>query len=159
MTENEVIDILKKRLGNKIISIEAPRKRRIYIRVSRDDIVEAGRFLFFDMKCRLAIATGLETVEGIEILYHFYQDAERQMINLKVLAEKPDLSTYSLGAHFLAANWIEREIAEMYGVTFIGHPDPRRLLLSDDWKEGCYPFRKDFDPSENEGSRIGYRDN
>ena len=157
MTEQQAIDRLKKRLGDKILSIANPRKRRVYLYVDKQDLVEVACFIFFEMKCRLCTSTAHEIPEGIEIIHHFYQDLERVMINLKVLAPKPDLTVPSIGAHFEAANWIEREMAEMYGVTFDGHPDPRRLLLSDDWPECVYPFRKDFDPTGIEGSRHGKR--
>jgi Ni,Fe-hydrogenase III large subunit/Ni,Fe-hydrogenase III component G len=46
-----------------------------------------------------------------------------------------------------AAHWYEREAKDMLGLIPEGHPDPRRLVLHDDWPEGVYPLRKDFDPS------------
>lgn len=158
MTEEKAMQILSERLGKKIVAMENPRKRRVYLFVNRENLIESGKFLFFDMGCRLCIATALETPEGIEIIYHYYHDDERVMINLKTLAPKPGLNMPSLGAHFEAANWIEREMAELYGVTFEGHPDPRRLLMSDDWPEGVYPFRSDFDPTLVDDSRVGRRE-
>jgi len=41
-------------------------------------------------------------------------------------------------------NWIEREMRELLGITFEGHPDPRRLLLPDNWPDGVYPLRQDY---------------
>ena len=46
-----------------------------------------------------------------------------------------------------AAHWYEREVQDLFGMVPIGHPDPRRLVLHDDWPEGVYPLRKDFDPA------------
>ncbi|MFN8591034.1 MAG: NADH-quinone oxidoreductase subunit C [Thermomicrobiales bacterium] len=46
-----------------------------------------------------------------------------------------------------AANWYEREVHDLLGLAPIGHPDPRRLVLHDDWPAGVYPLRKDFDPA------------
>jgi Ni,Fe-hydrogenase III large subunit len=46
-----------------------------------------------------------------------------------------------------AAHWYEREVRDMFGLEPVGHPDPRRLIHHDDWPEGVYPLRKDFDPS------------
>jgi Ni,Fe-hydrogenase III component G len=47
-----------------------------------------------------------------------------------------------------AAHWYEREVQDMLGLVPIGHPDPRRLVHHDDWPDGVYPLRKDFDPSQ-----------
>jgi Ni,Fe-hydrogenase III large subunit/Ni,Fe-hydrogenase III component G len=46
-----------------------------------------------------------------------------------------------------AAHWYEREVQDLLGLVPVGHPDPRRLVLHDDWPDGVYPLRKDFDPS------------
>jgi len=78
----------------------------------------------------------------VEILYHFALDPQGKIVSLKVLAEKPALQMESVASFLPAANWIEREINEMFGVEFLGHPDMRRLLLPDDWPEGEYPHRR-----------------
>lgn len=46
-----------------------------------------------------------------------------------------------------AAHWYEREVQDLLGLTAVGHPDPRPLVLHDDWPTGVYPLRKDFDPA------------
>ncbi|MRR08830.1 Fe-S-binding domain-containing protein, partial [bacterium] len=51
------------------------------------------------------------------------------------------------------ANWSEREIRDLLGVEFDGHPDPRRLVLSDDWPQGVHPLRRDFDYSAKPPAR------
>ena len=51
---------------------------------------------------------------------------------------------------YRASQWHERECAEMFGITFVGHPDPRNILLPDDWVG--YPLRKDYEfPKEYHG--------
>jgi Ni,Fe-hydrogenase III large subunit/Ni,Fe-hydrogenase III component G len=46
-----------------------------------------------------------------------------------------------------AANWYEREVRDLLGIEPLGHPDPRRLVLHDDWPDDVHPLRKDFDPA------------
>ncbi len=50
----------------------------------------------------------------------------------------------SLTPYIPSANWYEREIQDMFGLVAVGHPDPRPLVLYDDWPTGYYPLRKDF---------------
>jgi NADH-quinone oxidoreductase subunit C len=66
----------------------------------------------------------------------------RQRLAVKALLPKSALSMPSSAAIYRAAQWHERECAEMYGITFVGHPDPRHILLPDDWIG--YPLRKDY---------------
>jgi NADH-quinone oxidoreductase subunit C len=98
------------------------------------------------MRARFSIATGSDTVKGIEILYHFSFDSRGGVfISLRVLLEdKKHPCIDSLTPVFKAADWIEREIHELLGVDFKGHPKLAHLLLVEDWPEGKYPLRKDF---------------
>ena len=80
----------------------------------------------------------------MEILYHFTIEDINLLISLRVKLSKSKLEIDSLAPSFEAANWIEREIHELFGINFKGHPDLRRLLLSDEWPEGVYPLRRDY---------------
>jgi NADH-quinone oxidoreductase subunit C len=66
----------------------------------------------------------------------------KQRLAIKALLPKSALSMPSATPVYRAAQWHERECAEMFGITFTGHPDPRHILLPDDW-EG-FPLRKDY---------------
>jgi Ni,Fe-hydrogenase III component G len=76
--------------------------------------------------------------------YHFCFDEDRFILTVKALAPWPDPTIESLAQDLPAALWIEREIHDLLGLSFEGHPDPRRLILPDDWPEGSYPLRRDF---------------
>lgn len=84
-----------------------------------------------------------------ELNYHLVSIPLRQKVRIRVRLSGNDPVVDSLVPVWLGANWLEREVFDLFGIQFTGHPDLRRILLPDDW-EG-YPLRKDF-PVE------GYRD-
>ena len=81
----------------------------------------------------------------MEILYHFTFEDINLVMSFRVrLADKTRLEIDSLFPLFKGADWIEREMHELLGINFIGHPNLKRLLLPDDWPEGVYPLRRDY---------------
>jgi NADH-quinone oxidoreductase subunit C len=84
-----------------------------------------------------------------ELNYHLVSIPRREKVRLKVKLSGNDPVVDSLVPVWPGANWLEREIFDLFGIRFSGHPDLRRILLPDDW-EG-YPLRRDY-PVE------GYRD-
>ncbi|MDJ0911419.1 MAG: NADH-quinone oxidoreductase subunit C [Woeseiaceae bacterium] len=133
-------------LGDAILNYEQKSERRIYIDIAPDTVLDSGRLMFLEIGARLQIATGVDTRQGIEVMYHWALDGEDCLVTVRVLTphEKPELE--SLAPFCPAAEWIEREIWELLGIRFLNHPDLRHLLLSDDWPEGDYPLRKDRPP-------------
>jgi NADH-quinone oxidoreductase subunit C len=75
----------------------------------------------------------------LEVVYNLYSISRNERVRLKVLTAE---SVDSVTSVWPAANWLEREVFDLFGVQFKNHPDLRRLLLPPDW-EG-YPLRKDF---------------
>jgi len=138
-----ILDEIKDRLKDKILDWHEHAARRIYITINPRDIQEVASTLFKDLALRFTIATGQDTPGGLEILYHFSFDKTGQIISVRVLIEdkkKPQI--HSITPLFPAAEWIEREIWEMLGINFLGHPNLKRLLLAEEWPEGKYPLRK-----------------
>ena len=74
-----------------------------------------------------------------------------------MLVKKPELSLPTMTDFMPAANWIEREIHELLGVNFVGHPRLDKLLLPDDWQEGIYPLRKKTYESVQENAERDYK--
>jgi len=78
----------------------------------------------------------------IEVVYHLYSYEHRHWIVLKVDAPRDNPVMPTVETVWKAANWLEREIYDLLGVTFEGHSDLRRLLMPEDWIG--FPLRKDF---------------
>ncbi len=153
MTREEILKDLNTRFKDDIIDFFDKSPKRVYIEIKPESLVKLATHIFKDLGARFNIATGLDGRVHMEILYHFIIEDISLLISLRVkLAKskfdfgksKSNLEIDSLAPHFEAANWIEREIHEMLGIRFRGHPDLRRLLLSDDWPEGVYPLRCDY---------------
>lgn len=140
----DIVEKIKEKFSDKILNFEEKSIRRIYINFKPEDIPAAVKFVFKDLGCRFSTATGIDTPSGIEILYHFSEDATGKIITLStVIADKKNPQIQSITPVIRGAEWIEREIWELLGVNFIGHPNLKHLLLIDDWPEGKYPLRKD----------------
>ena len=91
----------------------------------------------------LATITGVDRGNAVEVIYHF--DCRPAMLNLKIPIPKDDLKIFTITDIFPGAILYERDLMEMLGVKVEGHPDPQRLFLPDDWPEGEYPLRKEFE--------------
>jgi ech hydrogenase subunit E len=88
---------------------------------------------------------GVETGQ-IEILYHFRRGAA--VVGLRVRTDRDAASVPSICDTIPSASFMERETSELFGVEVEGMPPHGRLFLADDWPEGVYPLRKDFEPEQ-----------
>ncbi len=139
----DLIAELEKKYPGLDVKVHTP--RRVYLTIDRAHAYDLSRFLFEEKGCRLSIATGIDTRRGIEIMYNFSHDASGTYYNVKTVVPKDDLSIKSLTDFLPAANWIEREIRELLGVDFIGHPNLTPLLTPDDWPDAAHPLRRDYE--------------
>jgi NADH-quinone oxidoreductase subunit C len=88
--------------------------------------------------------------ERFDVIYCLYSTRHRHRVRMKVkVADKQPLA--SVTGVWTAANWLEREVYDMFGVNFTGHPDLRRILMPEDWQG--YPQRKDY-PLEGPGELL-----
>ncbi len=79
----------------------------------------------------------------LQMVYVLWSIPNRLSLRVKCLLELDALEIDSVVPLWNAANWLEREVYDLFGVTFRGHPDPRRILMPLDYAEG-HPLRKDF---------------
>ena len=116
--------------------------------VSRDHLPAVARTLrdrdelTFSFLAELTAADYWPREPRFELVYIIVSIAGRRRVRLKVRLHGADPHVASVSAIWPAANWLEREVWDLFGIAFDGHPDPRRLLMPEDW-EG-YPLRKDY---------------
>ena len=112
--------------------------------VPKDSLLETVRDLkngprsFDNLHC----ITAIDRIEKIELVYTLYSLHKHHGITLKINLTYDDLKIPSLTGLWKSANWLEREVYDLFGVVFSDHPDLRRILNPYDWKD--YPLRKSY---------------
>ena len=84
------------------------------------------------------------------VVYHLYSYKSHERLRVKAPVHERDATIQSIAPLWKAANWLEREAYDMFGITFEGHPDLRRILMPDDFE--AHPLRKDY-PLRGRGER------
>jgi NADH-quinone oxidoreductase subunit C len=88
--------------------------------------------------------TGVDYGTGaVDVVYQMFSTVHKRALRVRCELAYDALAIDSVVGLWKAANWLEREVFDLFGVTFRGHPDLRRILMPDDYAEG-YPLRKDF---------------
>jgi NADH-quinone oxidoreductase subunit C len=144
MTRDEAVVRIKSALGNRLRDLQQPSPKRLYLEVDSKVIPETARILFNDFEARLQTASAVDAPGEIEILYHWALDRLDLIVTVRTRIDRDQPEIASITAICPAAEWIEREMWELFGISFQGHPDLRHLLLSDDWPEGKHPLRRDY---------------
>ncbi len=146
MTTNEIHQKLKARFGDAVGPLSEP-KIDPFCAVQAGRLVEACRWLKSEPGVELDFCEDLTAVDWprrnvIEVVYHLFSYRHRHGLVLKVEADRGNPVVPSVEGVWKAANFMEREVYDLFGVTFTGHPDLRRILLPDDWVG--HPLRKDY---------------
>ena len=96
----------------------------------------------FDM---MSDVTGIDYGQGrpVEVVYQMYSTRHKHALRVRCPLDTDPLEIDSVAVLWRSANWLEREVYDMFGVAFRGHPDLRRILMPIDYAEG-HPLRKDF---------------
>ncbi len=147
MTAEQIAQALRKRIGDGLLET-APRGRtRLYLTINPAVVVDAADELFNALGGRFVItaATDQREEHGGFLVSHFFafdQDDLYVALHARVPEDAPRID--SITPIIPGAGWSEREVQDLMGVEAVGHPDPRRLVLPDDWPEGLYPLRCDF---------------
>jgi Ni,Fe-hydrogenase III large subunit/Ni,Fe-hydrogenase III component G len=110
-------------------------------------LADACGALATDERARLVVMTGTdERSQGRGFgLYYLFALPSGSFVSVETQVDPADPVFPAVTRTVPAAHWYEREVKDMFGVEPSGHPDPRRLVLHDDWPRGQHPLRKDFD--------------
>ena len=142
-----VVEELTRRFKDRIGLLYAPHLNEIYLQGGMELVSGFCAHLYRNWKARLVtvFADDARAGEGVFRLYYVLAlDAAHGFLILRVPVSPGAPEFTSLTNAIPAVNWQEREIQDLFGLKLIGHPNPRRCALHDDWPE-VHPLRKDFD--------------
>ena len=145
MVNHDIIMAIKTQLGDRILKFEQKSDQRFYLDFAGETLTFVSGKMLDEFGARLQIATGVDTRDGIEVMYHWALDKEACVVTFRILLDHAEPTLDSIALICPAAEWIEREMWELLGIHFKNHPDMRHLLLADDWPEGNYPMRRNHE--------------
>ncbi len=118
------------------------------ISVDRSDIREACALLKNDAACPFNFLSDITCVDWypadprFEVVYHLLSIPKKERVRLKVRLNSASPAVESLTSVWPGANYFEREVFDLFGIRFTGHPYLRRILMPEDWQG--HPLRKDY---------------
>jgi len=147
-----ILGVLEKELAARGLKLATASPRRMTLEVAVDGLEDIWRLLKEKGEfTHLSTITGRDTGQGIELLYHFARHGLVLTVKTKVSTDWQHPKVPTITGIFPGAVLYEREVHDLLGVNFTGHPDLRRLVLPDDWPQGVYPLRKDWQYNRKEG--------
>ena len=153
----ETQDALKAKFGD-LPTSEFRGQTRVV--VGKDRLLEAMRLLKderqFDLLVDVTCVDYLnyrDATDRFGLVYLLASTSTNERITIRVYLNEPDLTVPSLYDMWSGADWLEREVYDMYGIVFEGHPDLRRILMPEEFT--AFPLRKDY-PLQGRGERHNF---
>jgi Ni,Fe-hydrogenase III large subunit/Ni,Fe-hydrogenase III component G len=147
MTSDNLIAAIGEHCPGALLSSTQPNSRRLFLTVARESMPAVADYLFNTARARLILTVGTDKspIDGTyEVSYVFSMDRDQLIVAVKELVDPSDPRVPSVTNIIPGANWHEREVRDLLGIVPDGHPDPRRLVVADDWPEDAFPLRKEF---------------
>ncbi len=144
--QEQVINILKERFEDDILQIETP-YNFLTVTLKKEKIVEFIQYLYSHPEAQFQYLTTLcgihyPDLRQIGMMYQLHSLINNWRIRIKIYLPEEDPVTPTITHIYSAANWLERETYDFFGVQFTGHPDLRRILNVEDMV--MFPLRKEF---------------
>jgi NADH-quinone oxidoreductase subunit C len=128
--------------------------------VNKNKLLEAMRLLKetrgFDLLVDVTCVDYLNyrgAADRFGLVYLLANTATNERLTVRVFVNEPELSVPSMVPLWAGANWLEREVFDMFGIKFEGHPDLRRILMPEEFT--AFPLRKDY-PLQGRGERHNF---
>jgi len=147
---------LKGTIGDELVSARAEGDRRATIELARDGFKDNFvRVLEALGEQYISAITGVDCGDSIEVIYHLWSFDLRAEVSVKVRVPMDEPRLPTICDVLPGAVLYEREVHDLLGVTFEGHPNLKRLVLPEDWPEGVYPLRKNVPLSKVRKLMLG----
>jgi len=145
MSENAVVAKLKGKFAETVLDVVEFRGETT-VTVKKEDVVAVCAFmkeeLGFNFLCDICGVDLLGQAPRFMLVYNLYNISSKERLRLKAPVEESAAQVDTVSGVWSTANWMEREVWDLMGISFNNHPDLRRILMPADW-EG-FPLRKDY---------------
>jgi Ni,Fe-hydrogenase III component G len=143
MKPEDIVEKINAEIRDKVLEASITAPLRINLKVARERLLAVLQYLRDQLGfAHMATISGVDLGENFEVIYHMASNLAT--INVRVLAPRHDPKIPSTCPVIPGAILYERELQDMFGLVVENIPDPRPLLLADDWPAGAYPLRKDW---------------
>src|SRR5437763_14419410 len=142
--ESDLTRDLKERFGDRVVETSTYLGQNSIV-TKADAAIPVLEYLKleadFDYMVDLTAVDWPKRAERFDVVYILYSFARNERVRVKAYVAEGFKPETAVGVH-LTANWLEREVFDMFGIEFAGHPDMRRILLPEEWQG--FPLRKDY---------------
>lgn len=142
---NRAVIKLKEKFASSLLEVKEFRGE-VTVTVKKEALIDICRCLRDELRYNMLTDVTAVDYLGSEprfmMVYNLYSIPSKDRFRLKAPVEEGGCAIASLTPLWNSANWLEREVYDLFGIVFAGHPDLRRILMTDDWVG--YPLRKDY---------------
>ncbi len=142
---NRAVIKLKEKFASSVLDVKEFRGE-VTVTVKKEDVREICKFLKENLQYNLLTDVTAVDYFGKDprfmVVYNLYSIPNKDRLRLKAPVAETDTTIDSVVPVWTTANWLEREVYDLFGITFNNHPDLRRILMTDDWVG--HPLRKDY---------------
>ncbi len=140
---------LKAKFPDDVLNVHAHRGDETAV-IKRESLLKVAEYLKTDSEFAFDVLMDLTAVDGLElqwkpryeVVYHFYSMTKNHRFRIKVPVEQRDPMVATVSQLWPIADWFEREVWDMFGIRFEGHPNLKRILMYEEFVG--HPLRKDY---------------